>query len=1306
LKTTAQMFAGWAIGVLCLSAGSVFAAPAAGAIDLLVATASVAQSRPSEAQNKQNRSEAAELLRRARMAMAENDLEAADALISKAEATGAEYSVFYAFDTPKKARKDLQRKRETSGKTPALPSMLFTPGLFTKKAPPRVDPFLNRKKGSARAEAIGGGGLGKAGEIVPLPAVEPRHSTLPTENPVRSDYPSTDPSGALSPFGRALPTMPPGEGEDPQLPPALRPENPPASASGYAGSPGRVSASLAARRKAAELTRQARAALNTGELDRAESLARQADTFRIADSAFAPGEDRPGLVLLDIRTARQRQAAGMVSADGQAVRAATGVSPFDHSASRAVYDPANDPTRNVPASNQRPIGFAGPTHLEFAQQPPVQRPVQRPVQGPMPARIPSPPPSPVAAAPDGPILPDSSGKSALSLFQQGEAALKAHDTARAHHFFQRAAEQMNQLDPITARRLQSYLQMLSVPKRIAPPAAPAGSVADEAAARQNALVAQVLADVAHQEAKARARLAEDPKGAMALLEETRAKVEKSSLEPAARQRMLARVDRAINDAQRHIEQHLPLIELKEKNERTREEIDRQQRLKLENQEKLALMVDDFNKLMDEQRYPEAEVVAKRASELDPENPVVRQLLWQSKFVRRIMSNRALQAEKESEFLIALDSVDKSSVPFNDLEPYRLPDAKTWEELTDVRKKWLERHQRRSEREIEIEKKLRTPVSLSFHNEPLSNVLDHLAKLAAVNLVLDPQGLAEEGVASNTAVTIEVKQDIMLKSALNLILEPLHLSYVIKDEVLKITSEQLRDGQVYTISYNVADLVMPIPNFVPSTRMGLAGAYHDALGNVGFGGTGPWGTQAGPMAVTASNNGTMNSGVINPELLAQMSRGGATPGNMPMGFGPGGLGGGSQADFDSLTELITSTIQPTTWDEVGGPGSIAGFETNLSLVVSQTQDVHEEIVDLLEQLRRLQDLQVTIEVRFITLNDNFFERIGVDFDFDIDDDIDRPYQVFGRTTGDGDPANGTEPPRNTLDVDYDRSVTVGMQAPGVFSADLDIPFTQNSFGLAVPQFGGFDASAGAQLGFAILSDIEAFFFINAAQGDRRSNVLQAPKVTLFNGQQAYVSDTSQSPFVISVIPVVGDFAAAQQPVIVVLTEGTFMTVQAVVSHDRRFVRLTVVPFFSKIEDVKTFQFEGQQTTTTDTSADNEGWINLGDAADPDWQRVNDSESNDAVTTSQGTTVQLPTFSFVTVTTTVSVPDGGTVLLGGIKRLSEGRNEFGTPILNKIPYINRLFKNVGIGRETQSLMMMVTPRIIIQEEEEEKLGILPP
>jgi hypothetical protein len=81
-----------------------------------------------------------------------------------------------------------------------------------------------------------------------------------------------------------------------------------------------------------------------------------------------------------------------------------------------------------------------------------------------------------------------------------------------------------------------------------------------------------------------------------------------------------------------------------------------------------------------------------------------------------------------------------------------------------------------------------------------------------------------------------------------------------------------------------------------------------------------------------------------------------------------------------------------------------------------------------------------------------------------------------------------------------------------------------------------------------------------------------------------------------------------------------------------------------------------------------------------------------------TVQLPTFNFTTVQTTVSVPDGGTGLLGGIGRASEGSVTRGVPLLSKIPGANRLFKNRGIGREVEASNMTIIPRIIIQEEEE--------
>ncbi|HEV3021456.1 MAG TPA: hypothetical protein VGX76_03280, partial [Pirellulales bacterium] len=487
---------------------------------------------------------------------------------------------------------------------------------------------------------------------------------------------------------------------------------------------------------------------------------------------------------------------------------------------------------------------------------------------------------------------------------------------------------------------------------------------------------------------------------------------------------------------------------------------------------------------------------------------------------------------------------------------------------------------------------------------------------------------------------------------------------------------------------VADLVIPIPNFAPNSFHGLGPAIMDGYNMSAGGGMG-----GGPgTAYMASRDGSPATGIINPALLAQMNQ--LMPGGMGgrTAFGPGqGVGGGqggvSQAakpDFDPLIDLITTTIKPQTWDEVGGPGSISAFSNNLSLVISQTEEVHQAIADLLEQLRRNQDLQVTIEVRFITLNDNFFERIGVDFQFNVTN----PNAVV--------PPNGSIPINNLREiVGID---TVGGNSPGLtpqYFGGGGLPFQQSSFNLAVPQFG--QPVEVAHFGFAILSDIEAYFLVNAAQGDRRSNVLQAPKVTLFNGQQASVIDQTQTPFVITVIPVVGDFAAAYQPVITVLSEGTALTVQATISHDRRFVRLTVLPFFSSIGDVKEFTFSGTKTSNSSNSASTSTGGTGGDST---------ASGGSTATTTEGITIQLPSFAVTTVNTTVSVPDGGTVLLGGIKRLSEGRNEFGVPILSKLPYINRLFKNVGIGRETQSLMMMVTPRIIIQEEEEERLGVQVP
>jgi general secretion pathway protein D len=73
----------------------------------------------------------------------------------------------------------------------------------------------------------------------------------------------------------------------------------------------------------------------------------------------------------------------------------------------------------------------------------------------------------------------------------------------------------------------------------------------------------------------------------------------------------------------------------------------------------------------------------------------------------------------------------------------------------------------------------------------------------------------------------------------------------------------------------------------------------------------------------------------------------------------------------------------------------------------------------------------------------------------------------------------------------------------------------------------------------------------------------------------------------------------------------------------------------------------------------------------------------------------------VETTVSIPDGGTLLIGGLKRSQELDREVGAPLLSKIPVINRAFTNRGKVRDEQTLLILIKPKIIIHPELEDQL-----
>ena len=77
--------------------------------------------------------------------------------------------------------------------------------------------------------------------------------------------------------------------------------------------------------------------------------------------------------------------------------------------------------------------------------------------------------------------------------------------------------------------------------------------------------------------------------------------------------------------------------------------------------------------------------------------------------------------------------------------------------------------------------------------------------------------------------------------------------------------------------------------------------------------------------------------------------------------------------------------------------------------------------------------------------------------------------------------------------------------------------------ASPQFGGANPSAGLNFGIGAMGKGgSAFLNGNFSQGFSQSLTSQTPSMTLQNGIPGYISDTSQSPFVIGYVPVVGGF----------------------------------------------------------------------------------------------------------------------------------------------------------------------------------------
>ncbi len=83
-----------------------------------------------------------------------------------------------------------------------------------------------------------------------------------------------------------------------------------------------------------------------------------------------------------------------------------------------------------------------------------------------------------------------------------------------------------------------------------------------------------------------------------------------------------------------------------------------------------------------------------------------------------------------------------------------------------------------------------------------------------------------------------------------------------------------------------------------------------------------------------------------------------------------------------------------------------------------------------------------------------------------------------------------------------------------------------------------------------------------------------------------------------------------------------------------------------------------------------------------------------------TIMLPEVEIQRVRTTIPIPDGGTVLLGGMKVSEKQDLRSGVPILNKIPLLSALFERKGNYVSNRKLLILLRAAIVIPEEREPK------
>jgi len=706
----------------------------------------------------------------------------------------------------------------------------------------------------------------------------------------------------------------------------------------------------------------------------------------------------------------------------------------------------------------------------------------------------------------------------------------------------------------------------------------------------------------------------------------------------------------------------------------RQQKDRERAELQERDRKIAENLDRIRELQSEQKYKEALQVVDQVLFLDPQNPaglLLKDVLQDVSIYReweRTQRDKQLSYAKESV------NIQKSMVAPEALLDY----PADWPEISVRRGEPQSFVESPGDRRVLAELDSRR-IPASFAANSLQDVLQFVATVTNLNVDVDWDSLANIGVDRDTPVTLNL-QPVPARVVLERVLDKASpdafskAGWAVNDGVLVIASEEALRKNTFIVIYDVRDLTFGIRDATEGPQIDLNNVLNQASSSGGGGG--------GSGSIFSGNEEVDTAGLTQEELL------------------------------DLIEDIIKQSVDFEGWRDNGGDtGSVQRFNGNL--IITNTARNHRQISGLLRQLREIRSIQINVQANFLAVDQNFFEQIG----FDVDVLFNAQNSQFqdalaqqanqrivgipsGRTnlrptdliapffSGDGSSSVqefAFDP--NQAITNNNQNITIGNFSLPFTTTRPDpvsiIPAQQNSLDLSKSLFSGSTfastiLSANPALGIAgsFLDDVQVDFLIEATQADKRSVQLTAPRLTLTNGHRSNIFFTTQTAFVSNLQPVVGTSSVAFNPTLSSLNTGVTLDIEGVVSADRRYVTLNIQTGIAELQGITQRAFTA---TAGGVGGGGAGTGTVGTAT---------------------ASIDFPTVSVTSITTGVSVPDQGTLLLGGQRLKTENNVETGVPVLSKIPVLNRFFTNRIEETTERTLMILIKPTILIQSEEEEK------